>query len=180
MCVCVCVCVYICVYMYIFICVCIYIYMYIYVYIIYIYIIYIHIYILHIYIHIYVCIYICSQPPEWAAQLVNTLARQSCLFLLLQVRNVREHRSRGGERHAEYVCRRKQGRKEGHKAPQERTTQRAAESGPQGTAQAVTLEDRKTHTGNTQTRKSSEWASVSPVSIDSRVCFLFFCRCASA
>jgi len=36
------------------------------------------------------------------------------------------------------------GWKAGHKAPQERPTQRAAESGPQDTAQAANTEDRRT------------------------------------
>jgi len=43
------------------------------------------------------------------------------------------------------------GTESGPEAPQERPTQRAAESGPQGTAQAVNTEDRRTHTRNTQT-----------------------------
>jgi len=68
----------------------------------------------------------------------------------------REHRSRGGERHAEYVCRRKQGRKAGHKALDKRPTQRAAESGPQRTVQEANTEGRGTQTGNTQTRPHSE------------------------
>jgi len=67
---------------------------------------------------------------------------------------VRDHRSRGGERQTDNACRRKE-RKADHRRPRKRPTQRAAESGTQEDAETTHTEDRRDHTGNTQTPATS-------------------------